>query len=83
MLVLKDLRLVCWSSLHSLVDGNLLDKYINKEQKLKFRNLKENLIFGSFRPIILVVRGEEESRDKGRERETPSSGVDRGIFKLY
>lgn len=44
------------------------DKYINKEEKLKFRNLKENLTFGSFRPIILVVGGEEESRDKGRER---------------
>lgn len=46
--------------------GNLL-RHIDQGQKLKFKNLKNNLTFGTLRPVVLVIRGEEEFQDQGRE----------------
>lgn len=40
---------------------------------LRFKNLKENLTFGNFRPIVLIVVGGEESQDGGSGG-IPSSG---------
>jgi hypothetical protein len=40
---------------------------IDKKRKLKLRKLKEKLISGNFRPIVLVIGEGEESR--GQEEE--------------
>lgn len=47
--------------------------HINYGQKLKFRILKENLIFGTFSPVILEIGGEEESQDQ--EKEIPPTAI--------
>ena len=46
-------------------------------QMSKLRKLKENLIFGTFWPIDLVVAGKEELQDQRGERVIPSLGTAR------
>lgn len=50
----------------SIKQGKLL-RHIDQGQKLKFKNLKNNLTFGTLRPIVLVIRGGEEFQDQGRD----------------
>lgn len=42
------------------------DKY-RLELQLKFRNLKENLTFGTLRPTVLVIGEGEKPQDQGRD----------------
>ena len=50
-------------------------------QKFKFRNLKENLLFGTFRAMVLVTGGGKGSQDQGREPVLGNRQV--GKLRLY
>lgn len=50
-------------------------------QKLKFRNLEENLAFVTFRPIVLVIREGNEPQDQGSNPILRNKQV--GELRLY
>lgn len=54
----------------------------DKEQKVKFSNLKEKSYIWTFQTHNLVFVGGEESKDQGREREIRQSGVSRGAGNI-
>lgn len=63
--------------------GRLSAKWTSAEterdsgQKLKFRTLKENLTFGTFRPTVLETRGGAESQDQVRDPSLKDRQIDR------
>lgn len=50
---------------------------IDSGQKLKFRTLKENLTFGTFRPTVLETREGEESQDQVRDPSLKDKQIER------